>query len=340
MAPLSENPGSAVASSPERAGSAEPLASTLLPRPGAAASPPSCERNGLLGSPKQDAAAAPAGGLSLGRKGLAYATHYGQQGLVALEEFVQQGPVTISLLCLVGGYGTVVCGLLRLVGLVGENVGVFGHVLDAYMVAFGLTAVVLETNPDALTSVSVIQDAVPHLLRAQSWLHEKAELLTEFHGRAAFYIYQGTLLTTQGCTLCLLFMVGVYNVFMGALCAWMAWDHARSAGQEGPAGDVEQASRVSPRLSEDELRQLEEDFQAAKAAYEREEKDLRGRAQLDLYGLLQQAEAGDCETRRPGGFLNSCAKAKWDAWSRLRGTTQQVAKASFVDRWAREHKKP
>ena len=51
---------------------------------------------------------------------------------------------------------------------------------------------------------------------------------------------------------------------------------------------------------------------------------------LKLYALFKQAMAGDAEGERPG-MTDFVARAKWDAWNALRGTSSDAAKTSYVD---------
>lgn len=50
---------------------------------------------------------------------------------------------------------------------------------------------------------------------------------------------------------------------------------------------------------------------------------------LQLYGLYKQATEGDVNTERPGGF-DFKNIAKWDAWKSLQGTSQEDARAQYV----------
>ncbi len=50
---------------------------------------------------------------------------------------------------------------------------------------------------------------------------------------------------------------------------------------------------------------------------------------LQLYGLYKQATEGDVNSERPGGF-DFKSIAKWDAWSKLKGTPQEVARGEYV----------
>lgn len=51
---------------------------------------------------------------------------------------------------------------------------------------------------------------------------------------------------------------------------------------------------------------------------------------LDLYALFKQASAGDCSGPRPG-MLDFVGKAKYDAWSGLKGMTKDKAMQGYVD---------
>ncbi|NEM98125.1 acyl-CoA-binding protein [Pontibacter burrus] len=50
---------------------------------------------------------------------------------------------------------------------------------------------------------------------------------------------------------------------------------------------------------------------------------------LKLYSLFKQATEGDVNTERPGGF-DFKNIAKWDAWKKLEGKSQEEARAEYV----------
>jgi acyl-CoA-binding protein len=50
---------------------------------------------------------------------------------------------------------------------------------------------------------------------------------------------------------------------------------------------------------------------------------------LRLYALYKQATQGDVVGKRPG-FTNPVGRAKYDAWSKLKGTTQGDAEATYI----------
>ena len=51
---------------------------------------------------------------------------------------------------------------------------------------------------------------------------------------------------------------------------------------------------------------------------------------LKIYALYKQASAGDVEGKRPG-FTDMVGRAKWDAWSALKGKSGDEAMQEYVD---------
>lgn len=52
---------------------------------------------------------------------------------------------------------------------------------------------------------------------------------------------------------------------------------------------------------------------------------------LKLYALYKQASAGDNTEKKPG-FTDMVARAKWDAWTLLKGTSSEDAMQQYIDR--------
>lgn len=50
---------------------------------------------------------------------------------------------------------------------------------------------------------------------------------------------------------------------------------------------------------------------------------------LELYKYFKQAEVGDVNTERPG-LLDLKGKAKWDAWSSVKGLSQDEAREKYI----------
>jgi acyl-CoA-binding protein len=50
---------------------------------------------------------------------------------------------------------------------------------------------------------------------------------------------------------------------------------------------------------------------------------------LALYGLYKQASAGDVHGKRPGMF-DLKGRAKYDAWTKQKGKTQEEARAAYI----------
>ncbi|MCU0284016.1 MAG: acyl-CoA-binding protein [Candidatus Nanopelagicales bacterium] len=51
---------------------------------------------------------------------------------------------------------------------------------------------------------------------------------------------------------------------------------------------------------------------------------------LALYSLFKQATEGDVQGKRPG-FTDMVGRAKYDAWSKLKGMSSEDAKAQYAD---------
>lgn len=51
---------------------------------------------------------------------------------------------------------------------------------------------------------------------------------------------------------------------------------------------------------------------------------------LKLYALYKQASAGDNAEPKPG-FSDMVARAKWDAWDKLKGTSADEAMQQYID---------
>ncbi|KIK10024.1 hypothetical protein K443DRAFT_670660 [Laccaria amethystina LaAM-08-1] len=54
--------------------------------------------------------------------------------------------------------------------------------------------------------------------------------------------------------------------------------------------------------------------------------------QLYFYKYFKQAKIGDNTTVRPSGYLDFAGKAKWDAWSEVKGTSKETAWKLYVDK--------
>jgi acyl-CoA-binding protein len=51
---------------------------------------------------------------------------------------------------------------------------------------------------------------------------------------------------------------------------------------------------------------------------------------LEIYALHKQANEGDVAGKRPG-FTNFVGRAKYDAWTKLEGTSKKEAMQSYID---------
>ncbi len=51
---------------------------------------------------------------------------------------------------------------------------------------------------------------------------------------------------------------------------------------------------------------------------------------LKLYALYKQGSVGDNNDKKPG-FSDMVGRAKWDAWNKLKGTSQEDAMGQYAD---------
>lgn len=51
---------------------------------------------------------------------------------------------------------------------------------------------------------------------------------------------------------------------------------------------------------------------------------------LKLYALYKQGTSGDNTEKKPG-FSDMVGRAKWDAWNKLSGTSNDDAKQQYID---------
>ncbi|WP_404365770.1 acyl-CoA-binding protein [Marinobacter sp.] len=52
---------------------------------------------------------------------------------------------------------------------------------------------------------------------------------------------------------------------------------------------------------------------------------------LEFYGLYKQATEGDVSGKRPG-MMDFVARAKYDAWAKNKGMSQEEAMQKYIDR--------
>lgn len=51
---------------------------------------------------------------------------------------------------------------------------------------------------------------------------------------------------------------------------------------------------------------------------------------LQIYALYKQATSGDNAEKKPS-FSDMVGRAKWDAWTKLKGTEQDGARQQYID---------
>ena len=74
---------------------------------------------------------------------------------------------------------------------------------------------------------------------------------------------------------------------------------------------------------------LKAQFEAAAAAAKQTKKKPDNATLLKLYSYYKQATEGDVTGSRPGGF-DFVGGAKFDAWSKLKGTSKDEAMQNYI----------
>mmetsp|Transcript_4867 Transcript_4867/g.15006 ORF Transcript_4867/g.15006 Transcript_4867/m.15006 type:complete len:247 (-) Transcript_4867:84-824(-) len=143
----------------------------------------------------------------------------------AVQEFrnyVQEGPAGVSILCFLGGIATTLVGIMGLLNIFSTLTSPFHYVLNAYLTGFGVVTVLLEADVESVKNMRIVGKLGPVIERYQGEVFNRANFLTELKGRGLYYIFVGNLAITQ-CLFCLLFLIGAWNIIMGALCLMMSF---------------------------------------------------------------------------------------------------------------------
>jgi diazepam-binding inhibitor (GABA receptor modulator, acyl-CoA-binding protein) len=90
-------------------------------------------------------------------------------------------------------------------------------------------------------------------------------------------------------------------------------------------------SRPRPKVQNEETRMsdLKAKFEAAVATSKNLPERPDNASLLKLYALYKQATSGDVDGKRPG-FTDMVGRAKWDAWSEIKGTSSNDAMKQYV----------
>jgi hypothetical protein len=179
------------------------------------------------------------------------------QAMSVLRKNIREGPAGISIPCFVGGFFTVIFGIIGLCNLTSLSAP-FNYLLNIYLTGFGFVTVLLEADMESFKNWRVLGHLAPVLERYQVEVFTRASFLTELRGRALFYIFIGSLAITQ-CWFCLFFFAGLWNLAMGIFCLLMSFginpaDHLpvtdpRLAGGPMMAGDPNEALYNQPGQS-------------------------------------------------------------------------------------------
>ena len=75
---------------------------------------------------------------------------------------------------------------------------------------------------------------------------------------------------------------------------------------------------------------LKTEFETAAAEVQRLPKRPDDKTLLTLYAFYKQATVGDVTGARPSGF-DVVGRSKYDAWAKLKGTSQDMAMQAYVE---------
>jgi hypothetical protein len=177
--------------------------------------------NAIFNNPTMQAAAYEQA-QTTAQQGMAAAKEGAIMGMNELGKYVKEGPAGVSILCFLGGLMTFAVGFLGCLNVFSIIGRPFSYVLHVYLTGFGLVAVLLEADTDAISKFKVIGKLAPLIAQKQELIFTRASFLTEQTGRGLFYFFIGSLAITQ-CLVCVLFLVGLWNVLMGAICILMSF---------------------------------------------------------------------------------------------------------------------
>ncbi len=78
---------------------------------------------------------------------------------------------------------------------------------------------------------------------------------------------------------------------------------------------------------------LQTQFEAAIQKVQTAEGDFKpsNELKLEMYALYKQGAEGDANGKKPGAF-DLVGKAKWNAWEKLKGMSQDEAKQKYIDK--------
>lgn len=75
---------------------------------------------------------------------------------------------------------------------------------------------------------------------------------------------------------------------------------------------------------------LKKRFEAAAQSVKKLKEDPGNDAKLQLYALYKQGTEGDVQGKRPG-FTDMIGRAKYDAWAKAKGLSEEAAMKKYVD---------
>jgi hypothetical protein len=170
-------------------------------------------------------------------------THAAQVGWHAAEEgasevirYMQTHHWSTSALCLIGGFATIITGLVGLI-----SIKPLEAISRLYLIIFGVVTIMLEVDVEQLQQYPRLSFLQGFIARTQMDIHRELHAFTGLKGRGVFYVFVGLFALSLGGVFA--FMVGVYDLLLGGICITTAI----RAGPRYPtaAGQMSQPLRSS-----------------------------------------------------------------------------------------------
>merc|ERR1712224_287989 len=138
-----------------------------------------------------------------------------------MEKYVQDGPIFVNIICLVGNALTAMSGFSVLTG---GFTGISGYqfVLYLLLVGLGLLDMVIEADIELMDRMRCGEGLLYFVFNIQVELNFWAKFLTWFRGRGAVYVCIGIMLMSLPCVWCFDFVIGIWMLLGGAACLAMS----------------------------------------------------------------------------------------------------------------------
>jgi len=112
-------------------------------------------------------------------------------------QHVIQGPLGVSILCILGGVGTITSCVLGLIDIKGAWSSPVAYLINIYGLAFGLMVLFLECEPERMQHIPGLGKCVPNCGACRVRFLDECKFTTFLVGRGLFYMFVGSLSVIQ-----------------------------------------------------------------------------------------------------------------------------------------------